>query len=291
MMFTDQPDANTIRQITQECGLHLLTYEKQSGGDINRSYCLHCREGKFFVKINSANKFPLMLEKEARGLNALRNTAALIVPHVIQYGVVNEQQYLILEWMEAGPPGEKFWENFGRGLALIHKNFHPSFGWNEDNYIGSLRQKNERHETWSAFYTHCRIMPLVNLLHGQGTYTLSEVNTFKEFCGKLDELFPKEPPSMVHGDLWSGNFLITKHGDASIFDPAVYYGNREMDIGMTKLFGGFDSRFYDAYHEAFPLQDGWQQRIRLTQLYALLVHAVLFGGQYIAAPLEIIKSH
>jgi fructosamine-3-kinase len=270
--------------------LHLQAYEAQSGGDINKSFRLHCREGKFFVKINSASKFPSMLEKEARGLNSLRSVNAINVPHVIKYGTVNETQFLLLEWIEAGQPTKKFWEDFGSQLALLHKNSSPGFGWEEDNYIGSLIQKNERHETWSAFYTHCRIMPLVDLLHVHGIYTLSEVNTFKKFCDKLDALFPKEPPSLVHGDLWSGNFLITKNGEASIFDPAVYYGNREIDIGMTKLFGGFDNRFYDAYHEAFPLQDGWQHRIRLTQLYPLLVHAVLFGGQYITAPLEIIKS-
>jgi len=110
-------------------------------------------------------------------------------------------------------------------------------------------------------------------------------------CKKSEFLFPEEPPALLHGDLWSGNFKITTEGEATIFDPAVYYGHREMDIGMTLLFGGFDQRFYEAYHEIYPLEKDWKQRIPLTQLYPLLVHALLFGGHYVESVRRIMKNY
>ena len=108
------------------------------------------------------------------------------------------------------------------------------------------------------------------------------------FCKQLNHLFPSEPPSLLHGDLWSGNYMISSAGYAAIYDPAVYFGHREMDIGMTKLFGGFEQRFYSAYQEAYPMEKNWMQRLPLTQLYPLLVHAVLFGGHYVSSSREII---
>ena len=133
-------------------------------------------------------------------------------------------------------------------------------------------------------------MPLVKTLFDSGRFSLKDVDNANSFCKNLREIFPAESPSLLHGDLWGGNFLITAPGKAAIFDPAVYFGHREMDIGMTKLFGGFDQRFYDAYNEIYPLEKGWEKRLPLTQLYPLLVHAVLFRGHYISQARAIIKQ-
>ncbi len=239
--------------------------------------------------MNNAFHYPGMFVKEANGLDALRNNFSLSVPAIIKCGVVEQQQYLLLEWMEAGRSKSNFWENFGAALATMHQQTQPYYGWREDNFIGSLVQYNNKHSAWPMFFSECRIMPLVQLLFNNGSFTKQDVSNTELFGKKVDQLFPHEHPSLLHGDLWSGNFMITATGDAAIYDPAVYYGHREMDIGMTKLFGGFDQRFYDAYNEVYPLEKNWLQRLPLTQLYPLLVHAVLFGGHYITTAREIMN--
>jgi fructosamine-3-kinase len=165
---------------------------------------------------------------------------------------------------------------------MMHKQPQEYFGSNEDNYIGSLEQDNDPHDEWHSFYTECRIRPLVKKLFDAGDFSATDIRDADIFCHKLKTIFPGEPPSFLHGDLWAGNYMITSSGYASIFDPAVYCGHREMDIGMTKLFGGFDQRFYEAYNEIYPLEKEWEKRLPITQLYPLLVHAVLFDGHYIS---------
>lgn len=287
----------SLKNILEDCSLTITSFEPVHGGDINRAYCLYSPDAKYFLKVNDANLYPAMFEKEANGLQALakelttfRRLSTLIVPQPIKYGVVQQQQYLLLEWIEPGKPKTNFWENFGAALAIMHQQPQAYFGWEEDNYIGSLSQYNTRHRSWHSFYTECRIMPLVERLFNAGIFTRQDVITAEFLCKKSGQLFPQEPPALLHGDLWSGNFMITDTGNAAIYDPAVYFGHREMDIGMTKLFGGFDERFYDAYNEVYPLEKDWQQRLPLTQLYPLLVHAVLFGGHYIRSVKEIMND-
>jgi len=285
-----------LKNIVEDCCLTITRFEPVNGGDINRSYCLYSSDKKYFLKVNDANRYPAMFEKEAKGLQALtkelltfEKLATLVVPQVIQYGIAQQQQYLLLEWIEPGKQKSNFWENFGTSLAIMHQQPQPYFGWSADNYIGSLPQFNTQHDSWHLFYSECRIMPLVKKLFDTGVFTKKDISVAELFCKKNGPLFPSEPPALLHGDLWSGNFMITTSGDAAIYDPAVYYGHREMDIGMTKLFGGFDQRFYNAYNEVYPLEKDWQQRLPSTQLYPLLVHAALFGGRYVGSAREIMK--
>jgi fructosamine-3-kinase len=250
------------------------------GGDINESFCIETSAGKYFLKTNHAGRYPRMLEKEARGLKWLENRCELKIPSVIRQGVFGQHQYLLLEWLDPSGSTGTDWENFGRSLAMLHRETDRLFGWEESNYIGSLPQLNNQAETWSAFYRDQRILPMVNLLCINGSFDTNDRHNADKFCSRLEELFPPEPPSLLHGDLWSGNFMFTSQGPA-VFDPAPYFGHREMDIGMSKLFGGFDSLFYEAYEETHPMTGNWKERLPATQLYPLLVHAVLFGGNYV----------
>jgi len=279
-----------FQNIFTDCQLAVQRYERIHGGDINDAYCLITSTGKYFLKINDKNKYPEMFEKEARGLDLLRENCSMIIPQVIKTGVTNDQQWLILEWLDKGSPQKNIWERFGQSLALIHKVQQKEFGLNEDNYVGSLKQINSTRDEWHSFYAECRVMPLVKILFDNGGYSKDDLVVAKSFCDRLKNIFPPESPSLLHGDLWSGNYLIHSSGYAAIYDPAVYFGHREMDIGMTKLFGGFDQRFYDAYNETYPLEKDWQKRLSITQLYPLLVHAVLFGGHYISSTRNILSS-
>lgn len=279
-----------LQSILDDCDLTITRHEAVHGGDINRSYCLYNGDVKYFLKVNDATLYPGMFGKEAKGLEALtKNIATIKIPQVIKYGLAGQEQYLLLEWIETGKPGKDSMERFGSAMASMHQRAQPYFGWEEDNYIGSLQQDNTKSVSWYLFYTEYRIMPLVRLLFNTVVFSKQDISVAELFCKKINQLFPQEPPALLHGDLWAGNFMMTSTGDAAIYDPAVYYGHREMDIGMTKLFGGFDQRFYDAYNSVYPLEKDWLLRLPLTQLYPLLVHAVLFGGHYVGASREIMK--
>ena len=279
-----------LKNIFDDCDLNVQRYEQVHGGDINKAYCLFTSTEKYFLKVNDKNEYPLMFEREAKGLDKLREHCTLIIPKVIKHGSIGDQQYLLLEWLEKGIPKKDTWEKFGEGLALMHKQPQEYFGLNEDNYIGTRRQLNDQRNEWHLFYAECRIMSLVYSLFYSKIFSSKDLNTAETFCSKLKDIFPPEPAALLHGDLWAGNYLICSSGDAAIFDPAVYFGHREMDIGMTKLFGGFDRPFYEAYNETYPLEKGWEKRLQITQLYPLLVHAVLFGGHYTGSVKNIFKA-
>ena len=281
---------SNLSKIISESGLNVDRIERVHGGDINEAYCLITSNEKFFLKVNENPECPLMFEREAHGLELLRKNCTLAVPNVIKHGSFGHQQYLLLEWLEKGSPQNNMWEKFGLGLAVMHQQPQGSFGLNEDNYIGTRRQLNDRSDDWQTFYTEYRIMSLVRSLFYSRIYSSSDVKKAESLCSRFGQVFPKEPPALLHGDLWAGNYLIHSSGYAAIYDPAVYCGHREMDIGMTKLFGGFDRRFYASYNEVYPLEKEWEKRLPLTQLYPLLVHSVLFGGHYVSSAREIIKQ-
>ena len=279
-----------LETILDHLNIRVNRYEAVQGGDINESFCIYSGNEKFFLKLNNGKLYPGMFEKEAGGLNALAAAMpALVVPGVITNGIAGQYQYLVLQWIEKGTPKKDFWEIFGRSLGRMHLQQRDYFGLNEDNYIGSLPQNNTKHTQWHTFYSECRILPLVKTLFNNAAFSQSDLAAAESFCKGTEQLFPAEPPALLHGDLWGGNYMISTEGCAAVFDPAIYYGHREMDIGMTKLFGGFDQKFYDAYVEIYPLERNWRQRLPLLQLYPLLVHAVLFGGHYVSSAKEVIR--
>lgn len=278
-----------MQKILDDCGIQADRTMAVHGGDINETWQIQRGEEQFFLKFNNAGLYPGMFQAEAAGLEALRSNSNIYIPGVIKTGQAANKQYLLLEWIEKGQPADRFWENFARDLAGMHQKIQPYFGWVSDNYIGRLKQRNKQEDTWDEFYTEHRIMPLVEMLFNKGAFNRYDLNAAGHYCNQLDSLFPVEHPSLLHGDLWSGNYSVTPAGQACIFDPAVYFGHREMDLGMTRLFGGFDDRFYAAYHEAYPLEQGWEKRLKLTEAYPLLVHAVLFGGFYVNRAREILS--
>jgi len=269
-----------IITISNRKGFRYLRHTRVHGGDINQAYSVETDKGAFFLKLNHASAYPKMFQKEAEGLHALQNKSLLKIPTVIGFGEVEDSQWLLLEWLDKSNPSSDFWEQLGTGLATQHQHTNERFGWEADNYIGSLVQINQYCHEWAEFYCNCRLMPLVKRLFDSGILSKKDIADTEELCSHLKEIYPPEPPSLLHGDLWSGNFLVASNGVPALYDPAVYYGHREIDIAMTKLFGGFDNRFYDQYNETYSLEKDWRKRLPLSQLYPLLVHAVLFGGGY-----------
>ena len=261
------------------------------GGSINDCYRLDTNEGPFFVKVDPADRVPSMFEAEADGLTRLRSTGAIRVPDVIGYGEEQHMSYLLLEHIEAGPKTTAFWEDLGGSLARMHARTSELWGLERDNYIGSLTQVNTPHQRWDTFFTHCRLEPLVKMARDHQRIGMGDVLRFERFYMELADLFPTEPAALLHGDLWSGNVLCDAHGRPVLIDPAVYFGHREMDIAMTRLFGGFEEAFYSAYADEHPLEKGWEERVEACNLYPMLVHVNLFGGGYTAQLHQALKRY
>lgn len=242
-----------------------------SGGCINHTHKIESSAGNFFIKFNSKTRFPGMFEAEAKGLTLLSEAKSIRTPEVILTGTYQAFSFIILEFIETGKRGEDYWENAGIQLAKLHRNTSKEFGLDHDNYIGSLPQSNKLHKNWVTFFISERLLAIGKEI----------IRPFIDKLEKsLNERIPRESPALLHGDLWSGNIMCGSDGHATFFDPAVYYGHREMDLAMTRLFGGFSHEFYKAYHAEFPLENGFEERVDLYNLYPLLVHVNLFAGSY-----------
>ena len=243
-----------------------------SGGCINNAIKLETNKGDFFAKCNTNAKSD-MFQIEHDGLKILKDTNAICIPDMIAF----ENNFLILEFIPSSNPAACFWENFGRNLAKMHQQTDEKFGLDFDNYIGSLPQSNTQYKNWVDFFIQNRLLAQLDM----GNYSPSVKQDFEKLFEKLPNIFPANPPSLLHGDLWNGNFLVKDKETPVLIDPAIYFGNREMDIAMCKLFGGFHTDFYASYNEEFPLENDWEERINLCNLYPLLVHVNLFGGGYL----------
>ena len=266
------------------------SFSHVGGGSINDTYKVNSNEGTFFVKKNSASLYPQMFEKEALGLKILNNAKTIELPEVIAYGESGNDSFLILKFINSRSKSDSFWDDFGRQLASLHKNSDKHFGLNHDNYIGSLHQSNNKHDKWSDFFREERLEKQVRLSRNNGAIDAGTVTAFDRFYARLENIFPSEPPALLHGDLWGGNFMVSEKGNPVIIDPAVYYGHREMDLGMSKLFGGFDQQFYNSYNTHYPLENGWKERLDYCNLYPLLVHVNLFGGGYLQSVKTILRK-
>lgn len=261
-----------------------------SGGDINEARRLVTNQGDYFLKFNNATQATKMFAAEERGLQALAQAKAIRIPKIIGRGIVQDHAFLLLEFIPTSAKTEAFWETFGQQLAQLHGTAtQGQFGFEEDNYIGTLSQSNHYHQSWQAFYANERLLPQIQLAIDNNLLLISDLKQTERLINRLPDVCPDEPATLTHGDLWSGNFVAAGGEEAVLIDPSVCYAHREMDIAMTQLFGGFERSFYYHYNTIYPLEVGYEQRLEVYQLYYLLVHVNLFGASYVEAVRRILQ--
>ena len=290
---------NTLEEAITEIygsGLQIVSKQPVHGGDINRSYRLTLSDGRLvFLKSNTVKNLPFF-EAEAKGLEALRQTKAIGVPQALGMGTDKDTSFLLLEYLEAAPKISGYWEVFGRELAALHRadtrhlTENGNFGFAPDNYIGATPQLNTPMMKWVDFFRECRLLPQIERAD---KYFNAKIR--QSFTRLLDNLhrYLSEPefPSLLHGDLWSGNAAPGPDGKAWIFDPAAYVGHHEAELAMTELFGRYPGDFYRAYSEIIPIDSGYRDRRDLYNLYHLLNHLNLFGSSYLSSVLGILDRY
>lgn len=269
--------ARTIARATgQEFAIAKI--DSVSGGCINQGYKISSDRRKYFVKLNDASQVEMFIA-EAIGLKQMYATGSIAVPQPICYGTVESSSYIVLGWLDLGRGSAKSYREMGRQLAAMHrKGTAESFGWERNNTIGSTPQINIQNDNWADFFAEQRIGYQLKLAKRRGASFPDTKRVVEAVRNRLVDRKPEA--SLVHGDLWSGNAAIASDGSPVILDPATYYGDRETDIAMTELFGGFPNAFYDGYNEAWQLDSGYQQRKSIYNLYHVLNHFNLFGGAY-----------
>ncbi|MCR4591398.1 MAG: fructosamine kinase family protein [Lachnospiraceae bacterium] len=284
--------------ITDHFGNNVLIEGKRgvSGGDINAAYLLTLSDGnKLFLKENSVKNADFF-RAETEGLKAIRNTGCIRVPETIANGVYGNTAFLLMEYAGAGARKSAFWEDFANALADMHEadasSYTPGgkYGFTDDNYIGAGCQKNSVRSEWVLFFRDCRLLPQFE--RAKPYLSPDDCRKMDSLLQNLDKFLPEpEHPSLLHGDLWGGNYITGPDGNAWLIDPAVYVGHAEADIAMTELFGGFSAAFYRAYEERGLIQPGYGGRRDLYNLYHMLNHLNLFGGSYLGAVRRIISSY
>ncbi len=267
-----------ISEVTGE-KFEVKDHRSVGGGCINTSYQLTDGIKSYFVKFNQASQIP-MFEAEALGLNQMWQSKTIRVPKPICYGTEGNHCYIVLEWLDlGGRRNDKSWGEMGRKLAALHRySGKTQFGWDINNTIGSTPQINTWTQDWTKFWAEHRIGYQLKLAKRRGGSFLQGARLLEIIPDLLAGHQPQ--PSLVHGDLWGGNASVSVDGEPVIFDPATYWGDREVDLAMTELFGSFPSAFYRAYNQAWPLDDGYKQRKILYNLYHTLNHFNLFEGSY-----------
>lgn len=272
-------------------GTKINKIQSVSGGDISAAYLINSGRDKFFLKVNNKPWALDMFNVEVQGLNAIRKSKTIATPEIIAFETFKDDSFLLMEYVESKHATSKDMELFGSQLAQLHQMTSDDFGFDENNFIGSLPQSNEKHKNWNEFYIEERLYPQLQLARLKGLLNESEIpdsSLMKEVCHNY---FINIKPALLHGDLWGGNYLISSDGRPFLIDPATYFGHSEVDIAMSRLFGGFGASFYDAYHEIIPKDRYTDNRIELYQLYYLMVHLNLFGRSYYGSVKNILNNY
>ena len=261
-----------------------------SGGDISLAYKILTKAKTYFLKVNRNKEALTMFQKEKRGLETIALTKTISTPKVYACDTFKSETFILMEYIESKGPNTEEFNRFGKALAGLHQITAENFGFQEDNFIGSLPQSNTQNNSWVDFYTKERLLPQLELAKQQCLLSENECPSEHIIKEKLEDLFYNVKPSLLHGDLWSGNYLISKEGIPYLIDPAVYYGHNEVDIAMSKLFGGFGEDFYKAYYNVYPNDSKTASRIEIYQLYYVLAHLNLFGKSYYISVIQILKK-
>ncbi len=269
----------SIERILIESGLN-PDYQilASSSSDVTQMLTLLTEKQSYFVKCSYDPSVEGMIEAEVDGLKAL-NSAGVRTPEFIKSGIADGWSWLLMEFIPVQTSNSEQQEEGGRQTAILHQTASSHFGWKSDNFISILGQSNTLYKDWWEFYKAERLLVQLRLA---GERIPSKLRKRIEYIiSSGANVFPEEHPSLCHGDLWNGNMLYGRNGKTYMIDPAVYFGHREMDLGMTMLFGGFSKEFYSSYQNHFPLEQHWQKRVPITTLYPLLVHVNLFGASYL----------
>ena len=280
-----------IARIEDWAGERITGTQSIGGGCIANARRVTTGSGRsFFLKSGFDNS---MFRNEANGLRELAKAKAVRVPEVLLQG----DDFLLLEFIPQGERKRNFFEDFGRQFAQMHRYQAEQFGFYEDNFIGATPQINipvgEEATNWTSFYMNKRLLFQFQLAERNGYADEKLRAGFRKLEEKVEDILAgsEEPPTLLHGDLWSGNYMSDENGEPVIIDPAVYYGHREADLAMTKLFGGFSSEFFAAYREAYPLPDGYEYRENIYLLYHVMNHLNLFGSSYYGQAVRLIQSY
>lgn len=284
--------SDKIRQcIENHIKAKIISDNSVGGGCIADSRVIKSETGQqFFLKSGYSGN---MFHKEANGLIELSKPKAFRVPKV----ELIDNNFLLLEYIPTGSKNSNFFEIFGTQLAKLHKYTSESFGFYEDNFIGTTPQINiattPYANNWKDFYYHHRLLFQFRLAESNGYVTRDIRDAFSELSSKINEILSgsEEPPTLMHGDLWGGNYMVDENGEPVLIDPAVYYGHREADLAMTKIFGGFSPEFYEAYQKEFPLRNGYEYREPLYKLYHIFNHLNLFGRGYYNEVIQLMRFY
>ena len=279
-----------IESITAHTGTRLEHFEILSGGDISTAFLATAESGKQFCVKFSTDLPIVAYQAEQIGLDALRKGTSLTVPEVLCTFSSVDGAGIVLELLRESAKNTQFYEQLAQGLAELHSVKAGSFGFNSDNFIGSIPQSNKWHKGWGDFFCSERLDVQMKLARKVGWVTEKEYMSFLKKLPTLVGVFNAlgGPAVLLHGDLWSGNALATSTG-AALIDPAVYYGNREAEIAFTELFGGFSDSFYAAYRERLPFESGYTERRDIYNLYHILNHANMFGNAYFERARNILR--
>ena len=304
MNITLPPDYNSLAQALVSlfgASVAITETDRLHGGDINKAYGLTLNSGKkIFMKAN-AKQNASFFTAEAAGLSAIAKTGAIGTPEILCTGTDDGEDvgysFLLLKYIESGKRRSDYWELLAQNLAAMHNadtsvflDDGRKYGFFQDNYVGARAQKNAPCDSWISFFRDNRLVPQFKAADSYFDKTVREQIT-KLLDHLEDFMIEPEKPSLLHGDLWSGNVMCGPDGKAMLIDPACYVGHAEADLAMTELFGGFPSEFYEAYREARPLQPGYENRRDLYNLYQLLNHLNLFGPTYLGPVQSIVSEY
>lgn len=280
-----------FEHISANLNEEIRKYISLSGGDISQAYKVSTQKQHYFLKLQPKKAALTMFQAEKTSLETIAGSNTIAVPQVYDVGLHQGIGYILMEYIEPKAGTADDFKTLATQLASMHKIHSQRFGFNHSNFIGSLAQSNSHCDNWTDFYLQERLLPQLELAVSKGLLNAGELPKNSRMRQELDIYFANCKPSLLHGDLWSGNFLFALDGTPYLIDPASYYGHHEVDIAMTRLFGGFHPEFYRTYQELLAPTDQTEARIALYQLYYLLVHLNLFGSTYYHSVKRIIKTY